>query len=88
MNIHEIREFLVIMISLPKSGLTSVKLFNLNGTVVKTMTFRTITGGTYSRRFDLADLPEGFYMVKIDNGGRTINKSKILYLVQSAALSG
>jgi glucuronoarabinoxylan endo-1,4-beta-xylanase len=79
---------LTIEFTAPGSGLTSVKLFNLNGTIVKTMTFRTITGGTYSRRFDLADLPEGFYMVKIDNDGRIINKSKILYLVQSAALSG
>jgi glucuronoarabinoxylan endo-1,4-beta-xylanase len=79
---------LTIEFTAPISGLTSVKLFNLNGTIVKTMTFRTITGGTYSRRFDLADLPEGFYMVKIDNDGRIINKSKILYLVQSAALSG
>jgi hypothetical protein len=70
----------------PGSGLTSMKLFNLNGNVVKTMTFRTITGGIYSRRFDLADLPEGFYMVKIDNDGRIINKSKILYLVHGAAL--
>jgi glucuronoarabinoxylan endo-1,4-beta-xylanase len=66
-KVHCGKALLTIEFEAPKSGLTSVKLFNLNGTIVKAMTFRTITGGTYSRRFDLADLPEGFYMVKIDN---------------------
>jgi len=60
------------------SGLTSTKLFNLRGNVVKTMAFQAITGSAYSHSFDCATIPEGFYLVTIENEGRILNKSKIL----------
>lgn len=60
------------------SGLTSMKLYNLHGNAVKAITFHAITGATYSRGFDRSNIPEGFYMVKIGNGGRILYISNIL----------
>jgi glucuronoarabinoxylan endo-1,4-beta-xylanase len=60
------------------SGLTSIKLFNLNGNLMKTTAFQTKTGAACSHSFDCANIPKGFYLVTIDNGGKILNKSKIL----------
>ena len=61
----------------PASGLTSVRLFNLKGNLVKTATFQTISGTVYSRSFDLSKIPLVCYIVKIVNGGKTIKTAKI-----------
>jgi glucuronoarabinoxylan endo-1,4-beta-xylanase len=69
---------LKIAFTAPGSGLTSVKLFNLKGNLVKTETLQTISGVTYSRNFDLSKIPLGFYLVKIENRGETIKTTKIV----------
>jgi glucuronoarabinoxylan endo-1,4-beta-xylanase len=68
-----------IMFTAPGSGLTTIKLFNLRGNVVKGISFQTLAGGTYSHVFNGGTIPEGFYLVKIENAGRAINKSTILF---------
>lgn len=67
-----------VIFSAPGSGLSSVKLFNLNGDVVKAATFQAIAGGTYSRSFDLSKTASVLYILKIDNGGKTIKTAKII----------
>jgi hypothetical protein len=62
------------------SGLLSMKVFDLHGKAVRTMKFNAVPGDGYSKSFDLSNLPEGFYLVKIDHGEKIINKSKILLI--------
>jgi hypothetical protein len=62
----------------PQSGLTSMKLFNSNGKVIKIMSLPTMAGEVYSRSFDCNDIPNGLYIVKLENGARAIGGSKIL----------
>jgi hypothetical protein len=62
----------------PQSGLSSMKILNLNGKTMKTMAFRTKAGEIYSHSFDLVGIPEGFYIVTIENKGTIINRSTIL----------
>ena len=62
----------------PGTGLTSVKLFDLKGNIVKTATFQTISGAACSRSIDLSKLPLDFYIVKIDAGGKTVKTAKII----------
>lgn len=61
----------------PQSELTSIKLINLNGRVMKTMSLLTRAGEIYSRSFDCSGIPEGFYLLNLENGGSTINCSKV-----------
>ena len=77
-KVHCNKSMVRMELQVPGSGLTSMNMYHLNGNVVKTEAFQAITGAVYSRSFDCANLSEGFYLVKIDNGGKTINTSKIL----------
>lgn len=72
------KSILKIEFTAPGSGLTTVKLFDLKGNAVKTATFQTIAGGIYSRSFDLSKIPRVFYIVKVDNGGKTIKTATII----------
>jgi hypothetical protein len=69
---------LTIKSTQPQSGLTSIEILNLNGKVMKIMRVRSVAGKNYSRSFDLGNIPEGCYLVKLENGIKTINSSKIL----------
>jgi glucuronoarabinoxylan endo-1,4-beta-xylanase len=77
-NVNCSKSKLKIDFTATRSGLTTVKLFNLNGNNLKTVAFQTVSGEFYSRNFDLPKVPVGFYIVKIENSGKTINTSKIL----------
>lgn len=67
-----------IEFSVPQNGLMSMKLFNLNGKAIKTMSLHAGAGRVYSCNFNIADISKGFYMLKIENEGRVINSSKVL----------
>lgn len=62
----------------PQNEFTSMKLFNLNGNVIKTMSLQTKAGVIYSQNFNLADIPEGYYIVKLENRKNTIKMSKVV----------
>ena len=66
-----------VILTAPGSGLTSVKLFNLKGRLMKIAAIHTVSGAQYSRTFDLSKIPVGFYIVNIENGGKTIKTAKI-----------
>jgi hypothetical protein len=78
LKIYRGESTLRIEFTAPHSGLTSLKLFNLNGNVVKTMSFQAGAGGICSRSFDCSGIPEGYYPVKLENGGSAVNMSKVL----------
>jgi len=63
-----------------QSGLTSIKLFNLSGMVVETISLQTRAGLIYSNIFDLVNIPQGFYIANLENGGNIMNSSKILLI--------
>lgn len=62
----------------PQSGLTFMRIFNLKGNVIKDREIRTSAYKKYSQTFDLGDISEGFYIVKIEHKGNLIKSSKIL----------
>jgi hypothetical protein len=59
-------------------GLTSLMLFDLSGNVVRAMSFQAGTGGSGARSFDCSGIPEGFYLVKLENKGGAILSPKVL----------
>ncbi len=71
------RTFLKTEFTASRSGLSSVKIYNLNGSIIKEMHLETRSGGLYSGIMDLTGIPNGFYAVKIDNNGRTIISTKM-----------
>lgn len=63
-----------------RGGSLSVKLFNLNGILLKTTEFRTVAGEDFSRNANLSDLSNGFYMLRISNEGNLVHSSKVLLI--------
>lgn len=56
---------------------TSLKIFDLKGETVKSVSFTTGKGNGEFRNLDLSSLPGGFYIVKLGIAGRSISTSKI-----------
>ena len=71
------KSLLEIEFTAPRNRVSVVNLYNLNGTVAKTLTLRTGTGGVYSRSIDLSGMPDGFYILKI-NTDDAVHLSKVL----------
>ena len=70
-----------LSIDLPATaeGVSQIRLFRLDGTAMKTVSFRTVAGRACSRTVDLSDLPRDCYLMKVENGGKTIGISTILH---------
>lgn len=64
----------------PGNGSTYIRLYDLKGKVVKSAEFQASSAAYYSRSFDLSDICEGYYVLKISNGNKTISSSKILLM--------
>lgn len=56
----------------------SLKLYNLNGTLLKTIPIKTTTTGFFSSSYSLSDLPNGNYFVEISSGKQTLETSTIV----------
>ena len=67
-----------IQCTAPWSGLTSTKIYNPKGCVVKSMPLQTGAGRSYSCTFDRRGIPEGFYLVKLVHKESHLTKSMIL----------
>jgi heme/copper-type cytochrome/quinol oxidase subunit 2 len=59
------------------SKVSSVKLFRLNGDIVKTKTLRTVAGQNISVNIELSDLSNGFYILQLSSSKDVIYSSKI-----------
>ena len=55
------------------NGAVSISVINLLGEVVKT--YSEEANGTFSKTYNMSDLSNGIYMVKISNAGSTVTKS-------------
>lgn len=70
----------VLQIDLPatEKGPVSLELFNMKGNVIRAAILRSRTGKTYGNSFDLSDMSNGIYVIKLSNSENIIHKSKIL----------
>jgi O-glycosyl hydrolase len=59
------------------SGDLSLKLFDLKGTIVKTLPLKNTVTGVRSHSYDLSDLAQGNYVVEICNGSTSLERSAI-----------
>ncbi len=75
-----IRSIMTLDFPSPGSGLTSVKLFNLRGEMVKNVPLRNLSGTAVSLSVDLSGLPRDCYLVRVENSGTTVNAKAVLYL--------
>lgn len=58
----------------------SLKLYNLKGDLVKSVDFKTSAGRICSNRFDVSNMPSGYYVLKIGCGKCILYTSKILHM--------
>jgi len=59
------------------SGTASLKLFNLKGDVISSTKIRTTAGRNYSHTFNQKNLPNGFYIVRMQSGN-VIEQSRVI----------
>lgn len=55
-----------------------LKIYNLNGDIVKSVALRTSAGLIHSKKYTLSDMTNGYYVVKISSGKDIIHTSKIM----------
>jgi hypothetical protein len=51
------------------SGKTMLRLYSLKGDVLSSTNIKTTAGTDYSHTFNIAKLPNGFYLVEINANG-------------------
>jgi hypothetical protein len=67
-----------INFALNKSGLTTLKVYNILGQEVATLVNRDLAAGSYSVDFDASELSSGMYIYTIKNGEFEISKKMML----------
>jgi hypothetical protein len=68
----------VISFQLSASGYTTLKIFNMIGQEVATLVSENMPAGTYSRQWNAADMPSGFYFYRLQAGSLTEIKRLVL----------
>ncbi|MHB8337063.1 MAG: T9SS type A sorting domain-containing protein [Ignavibacteriaceae bacterium] len=68
----------IIKYSLPKSGIVSLKVFNMLGQEVANLVDQQQQAGNYSVNFDATRLASGVYMYSIQTGGFSLTKKMML----------
>jgi Secretion system C-terminal sorting domain len=69
-----------INFGLSKSGMVSLKVFNILGEEVATLINKTMLAGNYEQLFNASNLPSGLYIYQIKTG--TFSKSKKMMLLK------
>ena len=68
-----------ISFSIPQSGVTTLKVFDLLGNTVGTLVNERLNAGSHSAVFDGRSLPSGIYFCRLESGGRiAVNKLMLL----------
>ena len=57
-----------IKYNLPKSGLVSLKVYDINGRLVKELVNQMQIAGSYTARFEAANLSSGVYFYQLTSG--------------------
>ena len=68
----------VIKFSIPKSGMVSLKIFNILGQEVSTLVNEIKPVGSYEISFDATNFTTGIYVYRIESGGFTNTKKMLL----------
>jgi hypothetical protein len=67
-----------ISFTLPTSGQTTLRVFNVLGQNVATLANEYLTAGTHSVTFDARTLPSGVYVYRLESGNTSISKKMML----------
>lgn len=68
----------VISFELPKSGNTSLKVYDMLGSLVYTLVDGNLNAGRYTYEFDGSDIASGMYVYKLESGDFSISKRMML----------
>jgi hypothetical protein len=68
----------LIRYSIPKSGLVTLKVYDILGKEVATLVNEEKVAGSYNLKFDASKLSSGVYMYKIESGNYTETKKMVL----------
>jgi len=67
-----------IRFSIPASGLTTLKVYNILGNEVATLMNEDKSAGVYSVEFNASNLPSGVYMYSLQTGSAVLTKKMVL----------
>jgi hypothetical protein len=68
-----------INFAIPKSGMVSLKVYNILGKEVATLVNQNMTAGTYNYEFNASNLSSGIYFYKLDvNGFSQVKKMSLV----------
>ncbi len=67
-----------IQYSIPKSGIVTLKVYNLLGQEVMTLVNQQQIAGIYNVNFNASNLPSGIYMFRLQSGNFTMTKKMTL----------
>ena len=68
-----------LSLNMPEDGFVSVKVFNLMGQAVATLTEGNVDANTYSFTWNASDMPSGMYMVRAEAMGQ-VSSQKLMLL--------
>ncbi|MCL2689315.1 MAG: endo-1,4-beta-xylanase [Chitinispirillia bacterium] len=77
MRVTANRSAINVRFNAANSGETVIKLFNLKGDVIQTVKVNTVAGKNYSHSFKQKRLPNGFYVVRMQNGN-IVEQSRVM----------
>ena len=67
-----------VSIELVSSQNLTIELYNLEGQMIKSLYDRTEAQGTFTGLFNIADLPKGIYLLKVNIGSQIISKKVVI----------
>lgn len=67
-----------ISFAVPKSGFVSLKVYNILGKEIATLSNGTLQAGTYEFEFDASELPSGTYIYNLSTEQENISKKMLL----------
>lgn len=79
-SLNPIQKDAQILYHLPKSGLTRLSVFDLNGTEIKKLVHMNQQIGDYACSLDVSDIPNGTYLVRLATG--SVNQSCKIIVVK------
>jgi flagellar hook assembly protein FlgD len=72
-----------IAYSVPETGMTSVKVFNLKGQMINTLVNKEVAAGSQSITWNGKDasgnaVASGLYFVRVENSGKAVTRKMLL----------
>ena len=72
------KDMLTIQMNILESGDMKIQLYNLNGTLVKTLSNRKVENGMFNEKYLINDLPKGIYLLTINCNQNEYTKKIII----------